>query len=111
MVRRALIVRRLPRVERVRLFETRARLHPTGSDETIVRVITETARRGGVVVVPSFAVGRTQELIWTIRKLEEEGRLPPIPVFIDTPGRAALSAVLSAVRTSTFGSRASAWPP
>ncbi len=61
------------------------RLHPTGSEETIIRVFTETARRGGVVVVPSFAVGRLQDLIWTIRKLEDEGRLPNIPVFVDTP--------------------------
>ena len=61
------------------------RVHSERSDETLVRVITETAGRGGVLVVPSFAVGRTQELIWTIRKLEDEGRLPSVPVFIDTP--------------------------
>ena len=61
------------------------RVHATASEETLVRVIGETAARGGVVVVPSFAVGRTQELIWTLRRLEDEGRLPSLPVFIDTP--------------------------
>ncbi|WP_224242810.1 MBL fold metallo-hydrolase RNA specificity domain-containing protein [Hyalangium gracile] len=61
------------------------RVHANGSEETLVRVITETAHRGGAVIVPSFAIGRTQELIWTIRKLEDEGRLPLISVFIDTP--------------------------
>jgi len=61
------------------------RAHAAGSEEALVRVITETASRGGAVIVPSFAIGRTQELIWTIRKLEDEGRLPLISVFIDTP--------------------------
>lgn len=61
------------------------RLHANGSEETLVRVITETARRGGAVIVPSFAIGRTQELIWTIRKLEDAGRLPLISVFLDSP--------------------------
>lgn len=61
------------------------RVHSARSEETLVRVITETAGRGGAVIVPSFAVGRTQELIWTLRKLEDEGRLPSIPVYVDTP--------------------------
>lgn len=61
------------------------RHHQVDSEQTIVRVITETARRGGAVIVPSFAVGRTQELIWTLRKLEDEGRVPSLPVFVDTP--------------------------
>lgn len=61
------------------------RIHTVGAEEHLARVITETAHRGGVVVVPAFAIGRTQELIWTIRKLEEEGRLPLISVYIDSP--------------------------
>jgi metallo-beta-lactamase family protein len=61
------------------------RVHAGGGEEALVRIITETARRGGAVIVPSFAIGRTQELIWTLRKLEDEGRLPLISVYIDTP--------------------------
>jgi metallo-beta-lactamase family protein len=61
------------------------REHLGGSEEALVRIITETARRGGAVIVPSFAIGRTQELIWTLRKLQDAGRLPLISVFIDTP--------------------------
>jgi metallo-beta-lactamase family protein len=61
------------------------RMHANGSEEALVRIITETAHRGGAVIVPSFAIGRTQELIWTLRKLEDEGRLPLISVYIDTP--------------------------
>ena len=61
------------------------RLHATDSDETIVRTLTETAKRGGAVIVPAFAIGRTQELIWTIRRLEEAKRLPVMPVYLDSP--------------------------
>jgi metallo-beta-lactamase family protein len=62
------------------------RLHGGGDvcDE-LVRVITETAARGGTVVVPSFAVGRTQMLLHLLRQLEEAGRIPRLPVFIDSP--------------------------
>jgi metallo-beta-lactamase family protein len=48
-------------------------------------VIGETAARGGRVVVPAFAVGRTQELVHRLDQLVNEGRLPPIPVFVDSP--------------------------
>lgn len=61
------------------------RIHPVGAEEELVRVINETAHRGGVVVVPAFAIGRTQELIWMIRKLENEGRLPLLSVYVDSP--------------------------
>ena len=61
------------------------RFHATNSEETLVRVLTETAERGGAVIVPSFAIGRTQELLWTIRKLEDEGRLPALSVYLDSP--------------------------
>ncbi len=61
------------------------RAHATNSEDTIVRVLTETAERGGAVIVPSFAIGRTQELLWTIRKLEDAGRLPPLSVYLDSP--------------------------
>lgn len=61
------------------------RLHPPGAEDALARIITETAHRGGAVLVPAFAIGRTQELIWTIRELEEAGRLPLISVHIDSP--------------------------
>lgn len=49
------------------------------------RVIHEAVQRGGKVIVPAFAVGRTQELIYTLNTLVRERRLPPIPVFVDSP--------------------------
>lgn len=63
------------------------RMH--GSDEAteagLVDVITRTLQRGGRVVVPAFAVGRTQELVAVLHRLTEAGRLPSVPVFVDSP--------------------------
>lgn len=61
------------------------RIHSGDPDVELARVIERTAARGGVIVVPSFAVGRTQELIWTLRRLEDEGRIPSLPTFVDSP--------------------------
>ncbi len=61
------------------------RTHANGSEETLVRVIRDAYDHGGAVIVPAFAIGRTQELIWTLRKLEDDGRLPQVPVYIDSP--------------------------
>lgn len=54
------------------------------SDE-LERVIRETIARGGKVIVPAFAVGRTQELMYALNGLTRAGRIPPIPVFVDSP--------------------------
>lgn len=57
------------------------------------RVVKETAARGGKVIVPAFAVGRTQELLFTLSSLSRAGRLPRIPVFIDSPLAGAATSV------------------
>jgi len=48
-------------------------------------IFTRTFRRGGVVVIPSFAVGRTQTILYYIALLKETGRLANVPVFLDSP--------------------------
>jgi metallo-beta-lactamase family protein len=48
-------------------------------------VIVATATRGGTILIPSFAIGRAQELIYIIRELENENRIPVLPVYIDSP--------------------------
>jgi metallo-beta-lactamase family protein len=48
-------------------------------------VITATAGRGGRVIIPAFAIGRVEELIYWLRRLEEERRIPVLPVFLDSP--------------------------
>lgn len=62
------------------------RLHEQedGFDE-LQKVIMASIHRGGVLVIPSFSVGRTQSLIYIIRELEEEGLIPIIPIFVDSP--------------------------
>jgi len=62
------------------------RLHdPKLPEEELARVINESVKRGGSLVIPSFAVGRTQELLFCIRELEEQGKIPSLPVFVDSP--------------------------
>jgi metallo-beta-lactamase family protein len=48
-------------------------------------IIVETSRRGGTVLIPSFAVGRAQEILYTMRELEEAGEIPVLPVYVDSP--------------------------
>jgi metallo-beta-lactamase family protein len=60
--------------------------HPAGSvEDELADVVNRTAKRGGAVVIPSFAVGRTQTLMYFLRKLEEQQRIPRLPVFVDSP--------------------------
>ena len=56
-----------------------------GSRRELARVVTETAARGGRVMVPAFAVGRTQELIYDLHELARAGEIPSIPIYIDSP--------------------------
>ena len=51
----------------------------------LAEVINRTAERGGMIVVPSFAVGRTQELLYILRELEDRGTIPRLPVYVDSP--------------------------
>lgn len=55
------------------------------SDEKLAAVINRVAARRGKIIVPAFSVGRTQELVYSIKRLLSEGRIPNIPVFVDSP--------------------------
>src|SRR5215813_9802545 len=48
-------------------------------------VILSTVNRGGTVLIPSFAIGRAQELLYILRELELENRIPVLPVYVDSP--------------------------
>lgn len=62
------------------------RLHgDEDSSEVLADVIRRTAARGGMVIVPSFAVGRAQTLLYQIGLLKQAGRIPDLPVFLDSP--------------------------
>jgi metallo-beta-lactamase family protein len=56
-------------------------------------VVKETIERGGRLVIPAFSVGRTQNILYHLNALQLEGRLPEIPVFVDSPLSAKASKV------------------
>jgi len=53
--------------------------------DALADAVNGAVKRGGVVVVPAFAIGRTQEVLYHLRNLEEAGRIPELPVFVDSP--------------------------
>ena len=62
------------------------RLHPAEDNgEALARVIKETFARRGKVIVPAFAIGRVEELLYWLFRLEDEGRLEKVPIYVDSP--------------------------
>ena len=62
------------------------RLHDEGDALTqLAEVVNRTAARGGVVVMPAFAVGRAQTLLWALHRLQLERRIPRLPVYVNSP--------------------------
>ncbi|MBI2728461.1 MAG: MBL fold metallo-hydrolase [Polaromonas sp.] len=62
------------------------RLHDGADAETLLgEVIRRTAARGGVVVIPAFAVGRAQSLLYSIYRLKERSEIPDMPVYLNSP--------------------------
>ena len=60
--------------------------HPPGSPEDALGdVINRVSKRGGVVVVPSFAVGRVQTLMYFLKELQDQKKIPTLPVYVDSP--------------------------
>jgi metallo-beta-lactamase family protein len=51
----------------------------------LAAVVRDTAARGGRILIPSFAVGRTQELLYNLNGLSREGAIPAIPIYVDSP--------------------------
>jgi metallo-beta-lactamase family protein len=58
---------------------------PVESSDHICHVINEAIRRRGKVLIPSFAVERTQQLLFKLHELLEEKCIPPLPIFVDSP--------------------------
>lgn len=64
------------------------RLHPDKDEEAkaLLKIIQETCvDQKGKLLIPAFSIGRTQEIVYLLNKLEEEDKLPKIPVFVDSP--------------------------
>ena len=72
------------------------RLHgDVASDDQMARIINEAAKRNAPILIPAFAVGRTQEVLYLIRELEEAKRIPILPVIVDSPMAAQATQVYS----------------
>jgi metallo-beta-lactamase family protein len=69
--------------------------------DKLAETIRRTAARGGKVIAPAFAVGRTQQLVLMLHQLADAGRMPAIPIFVDSP--------LAAKTTAVFRKHAEAW--
>lgn len=69
--------------------------------DDLARIVTETASRGGRILIPAFAVGRTQELLYDLHELARAGRIPRIPIVIDSPLATEATAVFRE-NTSVF---------
>ena len=52
-------------------------------EEELARVINESVERKGMLIIPAFAVGRTQEILFAIRELEEQAKIPTLTIYVD----------------------------
>ncbi len=63
------------------------RTHPPypDSEGELKRIVNETVNRGGSVLIPAFAVGRTQQLVYSLHQLFNKGEIPSVPIYVDSP--------------------------
>ena len=62
------------------------RLHePDDGGARIAAIVNETYARGGKLIIPAFAIGRVEEVLYWLKRLEEEHRIPVLPVYLDSP--------------------------
>jgi metallo-beta-lactamase family protein len=71
--------------------------HPPVIDmrQRLADIVTETAARGGRVLIPAFAVGRVQEIVYDLHALARDKRMPAIPIYIDSPLATEATSVFS----------------
>jgi metallo-beta-lactamase family protein len=55
------------------------------ADETVGRLVLETLKQNGKVIIPAFSVGRTQQIVYVLNQLTVEGTLPHVPIYVDSP--------------------------
>ena len=55
------------------------------TEDQLAQVVNDTVAKKGKVIIPAFAVGRTQEIVYSLHKLHVAGRIPDLPVFVDSP--------------------------
>lgn len=73
------------------------RLHAKYGDslKDLERIVNGTYRRGGLLIIPAFAVGRTQELVFALHQLSRAGNIPKLPIYVDSPLAVNVTAIFS----------------
>jgi metallo-beta-lactamase family protein len=66
-------------------YGNREHLNPPGEKAAVAQLINETVAKKGKVIIPAFSVGRTQQIVYTLHQLTDEQRIPPLPIFVDSP--------------------------
>jgi metallo-beta-lactamase family protein len=62
------------------------RLHEIDDNgDRLAAIVIDTAKRGGKLIIPSFAIGRVEEVLYWLKRLEDEKRIPVLPVYVDSP--------------------------
>src|SRR5258708_33802514 len=62
------------------------REHPEGDPaEMLAQIVNRIVKRGGSIVIPSFAIGRTHTVMYYLRQLEDQQRIPRVPVYVGSP--------------------------
>jgi metallo-beta-lactamase family protein len=73
--------------------------HPGGSvPDMLADVVNQTAKRGGALVIPAFAVDRTQLLMYYLSELEDQQRIPRLPLYVDSPMAISVTGLYAAHR-------------
>ena len=80
--------------------------HEEAIDE-LAAAIDEVAGDRGVLLMPAFAIGRTQELIWVLDELVRDGRIPRLPLYLDSPMASRATKVYDAIPRPTTRRRRS----
>jgi metallo-beta-lactamase family protein len=88
----------LPRADHLILEGTYGgKTHPDEGSllEALEQVVKATVERGGRIVIPAFAVGRAQEVVHALNRLENEHRIPVLPIFLDSPLAAEVQGIVA----------------
>jgi metallo-beta-lactamase family protein len=75
------------------------RSHPAADDSVLADAVNRTVERGGSVLIPAFAVDRTELVMLALQRLRDEGRIPKVPIFVDSP---MALATLEVYRSAAF---------
>jgi metallo-beta-lactamase family protein len=66
-------------------YGAREHSEKANAEEEVCRLVCETLKQNGKVIIPAFSVGRTQQIVYTLHQFADAGRLPRVPIFVDSP--------------------------